>query len=323
MNLVNGNLSFKNYFDLGIVIPSVFPEMSNGSGPIIENLDYVLNTGLFQVVETTYRNSEEDYLAVKHFLSQKKIRTIYLTPFVIYQKKLDLNSLDEPERQKAVSILKELIQRAYFLNAEKLIFCSGPDPGIGERKEAKKQLIQSLFELLEYTQSLKRDYLLELILENYDRELQMKRLLGPTDESVELVMEVRNNFNNIYLMLDQSHLRQLGENPRKSLSLAIKCLGHVHLANCLLKDRSHPQWGDGHIAFNTEGSELGIEDIVELFSFLFEVGYLKREPKRILPTISLEIKPTPPEGNRYATFHQTCETFLEAWKIFKVQAGME
>jgi sugar phosphate isomerase/epimerase len=310
------DLSYKKYFDLGIVMPAVFPEMSDGSGPIIKNLDYVLDTGLFNVVETTYRNSEKDFLQLKNYLTQKKVRTIYLAPFVVYQKKLDPNSLEDAERQKALTVLKDFVSKAYFLNAEKLLICSGPDPGPSYRKEAKKQFIKSLKELLEYVHTMKRDYLLELILENYDRELQMKRLFGPTDETVEMIMKVKESYGNINLAFDQSHIRQLSENHKESLLLVKDCLGHVHLANCLLNDKSHPQWGDGHPAFNMEGGEFGTHDIAHMFEYLFEIGYLRKESSGRLPTISLEVKPLP-EGNRYEAFRETCDTFLEAWKIFK------
>ncbi len=315
-------LSFKKYFDLGIVIPAVFPEMNDGSGPIIENLDYVLSSNLFNLVETSYRKSEQDFSVLKNYLVQKGLRTIYLAPSAIYQMKLDLNSLDENERKKAVAALKDFISRAYFLNAEKLLICSGPDPGLAYRKEAKSHLIKSINELLEYTRNLQTDYLLELIFENFDRELQVKRLLGPTNETVDLILKIKERYGNINLILDQSHLRELGEDHQESLRLAKDYLSHIHLANCLLKHPSHPQWGDGHPAFNMKGSEMGTMDIVKMFSYLFEIGYLKENPKGRLPTISLEVKPLP-NGNRQATFKETCETFLEAWKIFKLQSGMD
>ena len=171
-------------------MPAVFPEMSDGSGPIIENIDYVLHSSLFRLVETTYRKSEEDFIKLKNYLAQKQVRTVYLAPSAIYQQKLDLNSLDETERKKAVSFLRDFISRAYFLNAEMLLICCGPDPGPEYRKQAKGQLVKSLCELLQYTRTFQKDYLLELIFENFDRELQMKRLLGPTHETVELIMEV-------------------------------------------------------------------------------------------------------------------------------------
>jgi sugar phosphate isomerase/epimerase len=310
------DLSYKKYFDLGIVIPASFPEMSDGTGPIIENLNYVLGTGLFSLVETTYRKDEEGFTELRNYLDQKRVRTIYLAPFVIYQKGLDLNCFDENVRQEAVTVLKEFVERAYFIKAEKLMICSGPDPGVANREKAKKQLMKSLNELLEWTHQFWSDYLLELILENFDRQLQKKRLLGPTNESVELIMEVKKNFRNINLIIDQSHLRQLDENSGESLALAKNCLGHVHLANCLLRDKSHPQWGDGHPPFNMVGSELGTEDIVNLFGHLFEIGYLEEDPKGELPTISLEVKPLP-DGDKHATFKETCDTFLEAWGKFK------
>lgn len=304
-------------------MPAVFPEMSDGSGPIIENIDYVLDSGLFSLVETTYRKSEEDFIKLKNYLAQKQVRIIYLAPSAIYQQKLDLNSLDETERKKAASFLRDFISRAYFLNAEMLLICCGPDPGPEYRKQAKRQLVKSLCELLQFTRTFQKDYLLDLIFENFDRDLQMRRLLGPTRESVDLIMEVKKNFGNINLILDQSHLRQLGEDHQESLFLARNCLGHVHLANCLLKDRSHPQWGDSHLAFNTEGSELGTSDIVQMLHTLFQIGYLKEGGGDKLPTISLEVKPSPPNSDPYATFKDTCNTFLEAWGRFKSRVSFE
>jgi sugar phosphate isomerase/epimerase len=304
-----------------MVIPAVFPEMSDGSGPIIENIDYVLDSGLFSLVETTYRKGEEDFIKLKNYLAQKQVRTIYLAPSAIYQQKLDLNSLDETERKKAASFLRDFISRAYSLNAEMLLICCGPDPGPEYRKQAKKQLVKSLCELLQYTRTFQKDYLLELIFENFDRDLQMRRLLGPTNETVDLIMEVKKDYGNINLIFDQSHIRQIGEDHRDSLFLARDCLGHVHLSNCLLRDRSHPQWGDGHPAFNMKGSEMGTQDIVNMFSYLFEIGYLKKGVHKKLPTISLEVKPLP-DGDRHSTFKETCDTFLEAWKIFRLQKGL-
>ena len=309
------DFSFKKYFDLGIVISASFPELGKGSGPIFEKLDDVLGTNLFRVVEITCQNTEREFIELQQYLSQRGVRTIYLAPSAIQERKLDPNSLEESKRHEAVGALKELVESAYSLRAEKLMICSGPDPGPTDREKAKRQLIKSLNELLEWTHQVKADYLLELILESFDRELHKKRLLGPTHESVELIMEVKKIFPNINLILDQSHLRQLNENPRESLYLAKDCLGHVHLANCLLKDRSHPQWGDSHPAFNMEGSELGTGDIVRMFEYLFEIEYFKNVPKGKLPTISLEIKPLP-DGNRYTTFEETCNTFLAAWSMF-------
>jgi sugar phosphate isomerase/epimerase len=312
------DLSFKKYFDLGLVISASFPELGSGSGPIFEKLDDVLDTHLFRVLEITYRNTEQEFIELQQYLSRKSIRIVYLAPSAIQERGLDPNSLDETGRRKAVEVLKGFVDRAYFLRAEKLMICSGPDPGPTDRERAKRQLVKSLNELLEWTHQSNQNYLLELILENFDRELQKKRLLGPTDESVELIMEVKKNFGNINLILDQSHLRQLGEDHQESLFLAKNCLGHVHLANCLLKDRSHPQWGDGHPAFNMKGSEMGTQDIVNMFSYLFEIGYLKKEVHEKLPTISLEVKPLP-DGDRHSTFKETCDTFLEAWKLFETK----
>ena len=315
--------SFKKYFDLGIVLPASFPELGSGAGPLIERLEEVMNTSLFRVAEISCRGTDEGFIELQQYLSRRGVRTIYLAPSTIQERKLDLNSPEEIKRQEAVSVLKDFVEKAYALRAEKLMVCSGPDPRPSDREKAKRQLIKSLNELLGWTHQLRTDYLLELIVENFDRELHKKRLLGPTHESVELIMEVKKNFGNINLILDQSHLRQLGEDHQESLFLARNCLGHVHLANCLLKDRSHPQWGDSHLAFNTEGGELGTNDIVEMFHALFQVGYLKKGSGNRLPTISLEVKPSPPNSDPYATFKDTCNTFLEAWTRFKSRVSFE
>ena len=92
----------------------------------------------------------------------------------------------------------------------------------------------------------------------------------------------------------------------------------MSISNCLLVDKSHPQWGDAHSAFNMEGSEFGTDDIIDLFKLLFQMGYLKKGPTRKLPTISLEVKPLP-DGDRCTTFQKTYKAFFEAWKILELQ----
>ena len=61
-------LSFKKYFDLGIVMPASFPKLGPGSGPMLETLDYALQMNLFRVVEISCRDADQESIDLRQYL---------------------------------------------------------------------------------------------------------------------------------------------------------------------------------------------------------------------------------------------------------------
>jgi sugar phosphate isomerase/epimerase len=63
-------------------------------------------------------------------------------------------------------------------------------------------------------------------------------------------------------------------------------LKHIHLGNCVLKDRQHPMWGGVHPPLGIQGGEIGPPQLEEFFRILLKIGYLGKERRG---SMSLEI----------------------------------
>jgi len=53
--------------------------------------------------------------------------------------------------------------------------------------------------------------------------------------------------------MDTSHLRQLNETPLDSIKKAFPYCNHIHLVNCIVKDKTSNLYGDKHHEFGIEG----------------------------------------------------------------------
>lgn len=104
------------------------------------------------------------------------------------------------------------------------------------------------------------DYILVLCLENSDRDVDRKALLGPTNETVELAREVHKDYGNFGILLDEGHFPLMKEDPEKSLEMAKGLLTHIHMGNCYSKNSSKSHFGDKHLAFGIPDSDVGLDE---------------------------------------------------------------
>lgn len=128
----------------------------------------------------------------------------------------------------------------------------------------------------------------DMILETFDHKLFAKnRLIGPTDISVELAQSVIEKYKNFGLLLDLSHLPILGENYIYSLLKAKEYIKHIHIGNCVLKNKKHAAYGDEHPRFCIEQGEVFTNELADFIKTLDDIGYLS-DPQN---AISFEVKP--------------------------------
>ena len=76
-----------------------------------------------------------------------------LTPTSL-RRKLNINALDEEERESACAELKRHLDEAVFLGAETFVILSGKEPGEPDREKAVESLVKSLDKLCAYSASL-------------------------------------------------------------------------------------------------------------------------------------------------------------------------
>jgi hypothetical protein len=92
---------------------------------------------------------------------------------------------------------------------------------------------------------------------------------------------------------------------------------HLHIGNCVLRDSSHPAYGDQHPRFGVSGGENDVEQVREFFEVLFKLRWLKKDGNTKpgdKPIISFEVKPMAGE-NSSIVLANSIRVFKEAWSL--------
>ncbi len=296
------NESMYRYMDVGIIHFMAYPSTIRGEGPILETIKAIADDDYFTLIEITHIKDEEIRQQAKELLNIAGMKIAYGAQPVLLTQKLSLNPDDQAERRKAIDAIKASIDEAYFMGAKGCAVLAGKDPGEAQRNAAKKLLVESIVELCEYSKSKGN---MPILLETFDRlPFGKNAVVGPTTESVSIADEVRSKVSNFGLMLDLSHLPLLGESARESLTAAKDHLMHVHIGNCVMRDPSHPAYGDEHPRFGIPGGENDVDELAEFLSVLFDIGYLNTDGPK---PVSFEVKPI-------AAFNESSETVIAASK---------
>jgi sugar phosphate isomerase/epimerase len=282
----------RRFFDLGVVQYASFPQVIAGTGPVAETIERVLADEFFSAIEITWIEDERVKQQVANLLSQAGMRVVFAGGPPYAMQRIHLSALDEAERRESLRKAKRLVDDAYLVGAELHLITAGPDVAPEDRGRARGYLTESMVALSEYARSLASERALVLALEPTDRDVHRNGLLGPTEEAVEVLNEVRRQGGEVWLTLDQSHLAQLGETAEDSIALAQGFHVHTHLANCLLSDRKSPIYGDEHPRFGVAGGEHGVREVIALFETLWSNGFFQKTiPYGERPIISVEVKP--------------------------------
>ena len=307
------NESWNKYMNIGTIHFMSFPEVGKGEGPIVETLERILANDFFSAVEITHIKDEKVREEVKKMLKSSHVVSAYGAQPVLLSNKLNLNSLIEEDRKKAVDEVKKCIEEAAYLGTKGVAVLSGPHPGKELENEAIKKLLSSLEELCSYSQK----YNLKFELETFDFDVDKKCLIGKSDLAATVAKEVRKKFPNFGLILDLSHLPLQYEKTKTALKNCAAYITHLHIGNCVLRDKSHTAYGDLHPRFGVEGGENDIEQVREFFAVLFDLGWLKYNKtikSEDKPIISFEVKPMAGE-NSNIVLANSIRVFKEAWSL--------
>jgi sugar phosphate isomerase/epimerase len=299
----------EQYLRLGLVHFMAFPETMHDESLILPTLEKVAGDPDFRAVEIKLIENENLLEPVRSMLTASGLDLTLAAQPSILNDLLDLGSLDQSARKRALEVLKRHVDQALQLKAEAVAILSGPDPGgEKERAEALSRTADLITELCEYSRSLSGP---SVILEIFDRGVDKKALVGPADIAARLCeMVCARGVGNFGILVDLSHLPLLGESPRQAIEPLQSYLRAAHLGNAVLKEE-HPLYGDQHPGF---GTPEGINKVPELRDFIHElknIGFLKR---RHPPVVSFEIKPAPGEKSEWVI---ACakRTLLRAWAL--------
>ena len=292
------NESIYKYADVGLIHFMAYPQTIKGEGPILETLAKICEDDYFTLVEITWMKDPEVRKAAAKMIDEAGMKCAFGAQPTLLTQKLNLNDPDEEGRKRAVAQIKESIDEAVELGASGLAFLSGRDPGPANRARGMELLAESVTEICDYAKSRGS---LPIALETFDQvEYGKNTILGPTKDSVAFAERIRSRYPKFGLMLDLSHLPLLGESVEEMLKPARDVLVHVHIGNCVMRDPSHPAYGDEHPRFGIAGGENGVDELAAFIDGLFKIGYLDgKSPK----PMSFEVKPI-------AAFGETSEIVI-------------
>ncbi len=283
--------SMYRYMKVGVVHFMAYPETMKGDGPILETLQKIAEDDFFTAVEIFHIKDEKIRKKAKKLLKASHLTIAYGVQPRLLVEKLNLNSFDEKEREKAIAEVKAGVDEAYEMEAQGLVFLSGKDPGEEKREEAHKLLVSSIKRICDYAESKGK---LGIVLEMFDREIDKKCLIGPAEDAKKAAEEIRKNFDNFGLMVDLSHPPLFNETPTQAIRPVKDYLVHAHIGNYILRDKKHIAYGDQHPRFGIEGGENDVEELVEFLRVLLDVGFLNTKNP---PIVSCEVRPLADESS--------------------------
>jgi sugar phosphate isomerase/epimerase len=275
-----------SYLRMGIVHFMAFPELAGGQGPWEETVKHIALDPFFSAIEITHIADEQQRRRVRDMCQLAHLDIGFGAHPIILGQGLDLNSLEENHRVRAVAKMKELLDEACFMGAQSFVVLSGKDPGPDRRGAAVQALTASLSELCDYS---KRQNGPTIIAEAFDCDVDKCCLLGPAALCRQVAEVVCREHNNFGLMVDLSHIPLLRESPQEALEPVKEFLAAAHLGNAVLEP-DLPGYGDYHPIFGTPGSANGIPEMAAFLHTLVEIGFLDGEKR---PMVSFEVKPMP------------------------------
>ncbi len=292
--------SLHSYMKVGIVQLMAYPETDT-----VEAIRKIAEDEFFGAIEIA-SVPEEIRDEVMQILGASHLVIGYVGQTLLMNNKLDLNSPVPQQREAAVSIIKGGIDEAYSLGASKLAVLSGPAPAKDKYGQARELLADSLTQICSYAQG-KGD--LGITMEIFDRDYDKKLLIGPTPEAVAVAKEVKRHYPNFGLMVDLSHLPLLKETPDFAIKTAKDYLTHVHIGNCMLKDKNHPAYGDKHPPFGIAAGENDVEEVRQLLKALMDIGYIGEGKQNV---VAFEVKPLAGQSPDVVVANAK-RTLMEAW----------
>lgn len=241
--------------------------------------------------------------------AERNLKLAFGAQPLILGQNLNLNALDQPTLWFAIDKLRAAIDQAAEMGAESFVVLSGRDPGEELRQAAYQALEESLQTLAEHS----HQYSMRLVLEEFDRSVDKKALVGPSVEAAPLAKKLRLSYPEFGLLYDMGHMPLLDETPNQALTCLQGLLAEVHLGNCVLKPGA-PAYGDKHPRFGFEGGVNGTPELVAFLEALFSTGYLREDAaSQNLPWVGFEIRPHGSETSALI-LENIMETWNNAWR---------
>lgn len=269
---------------VGLVHFMAYPATIKGEGPVVETIRKIAVDDYFSAIEITTVKDPEARSAVKKMLESSHMTVAYGAQPRLLTTGMNINSLVEEERQKALNDLKQGIDEAYEIGASSFAFLSG-NYEESRKEEAFQALVKSTNEICAYAKG-KGD--LKIALEVFDYDVDKKSLIGPAELALRYAKEIRKTHDHFGLMVDLSHIPLIHETIEESILPVKDYIVHAHIGNCVVKSPEMPAYGDVHPRFGFPGGENDVDEVVAYLRILLQIGFLNTQNP---PVVSFEVKP--------------------------------
>lgn len=299
------------YVRPGLVHFMAYPQCMGGDGPIAETVARLCGDPFFELLELAPINDPAVRDQVRSIAEQARVELALAATPRLLGGQLDLNTADAAARQAAVDAVIEVVDMAASMNIHAVSLLSGAVAS--DYADAKARLVESLKAIC--ARGLETG--VEIVLETFDQVPYGKnRLIGPTQDAVDISETLCVDYPNFGLLLDLSHLPLIGETSEYALTLASEHISHIHIGNCAMDDPSHPAYGDNHPRFGAPGTRNDTAELTDFLRTLLNVGYLNKNERR---AVSFEVKPMAGESHE-AVIAGSKRTLEEAWRrLGKIQ----
>jgi sugar phosphate isomerase/epimerase len=308
--------AWTDFFHLGVVVPAFYPAVKERKGPVLEVVRKLAADPFFQAME--FSGAEDP--AVRRELidvarSSGKSR-VFAGGSYCRLGQNNLHDLDDAKRQKALRNAEKIIDEAIDYGCAILYVMGFEAPAAPERPKALEKFAGSLAALSDYARRKNPSSPLTIGVENFYLLGEVPFLIGPTRELAQILRDLRRDHPNVGLTFDTSHILQLQEDLPATYLAVQDVIAHIHLSNCLIKDKSSPFYGDKHPPYGMPGSEIGIPELAAFLRVLKEAGHFSRTYATGKPVLSLEV--IPPAGQTpEAILEGAKEAFRQAWENFQ------
>jgi len=278
------NQSIHEFFKVGIVAFMAFPGLSGGEDPdTLSSLKKIARDDYFDAIELTRIKDDDTRQKAAKMLEISHMSVCYGAQPLLLTTKMNVNHLDETEREKAEVTLIQAIDEAKELGAQGLSFLSGKWAP-ATREESYRQLLKTTRNLCDYAKT--RNMTVEL--EVFDFDIAKASIIGPAPLAARFAADMRTSHNNFGLLVDLSHIPMCYETCEFVLRILRPYITHLHIGNTVCHDPLAEGYGDEHQRFGFPNSANDTCELLEFLRVLNQEGFFNARDPYVL---SFEVKP--------------------------------
>jgi len=212
--------------------------------------------------------------------------SIYNLPLLATLPGCDPNSTDQATIERTRTAVLPHLDAAANAGATFNNIASGLNPAATERAQAW----EGWLDFLSWFGREVAQRGMEAVIEPFDFSIGKNLLIGPTADAVRSIEAMRaRDVNSVYLMVDMGHLPIMGESFAHAITLSAPYLRHTHLGSAIIRDSTHPWYGDWHPPLGMPEGEHGVPELANFLRELHKAGYFNNSRA----SLTLEMRPYP------------------------------